>query len=208
MEPITELTLQVFFRRLGESYLQPATLYLLGGSAMCLLGSPCATLDIDYDVDLGAEDQSVLRAVISELASEMQLDVEAIRLAEFAPLPPQAHERRRFCGPVRPLGVYIFDLYSIALSKIARGFESDLEDVLFLLRTGQIEFDQLERHFIAGLPVASKNRYRPARVPSLFRGNPARRWRPRPGLAGGTAIPAVCFGVAGLRPFLDTHFQW
>ncbi len=168
MEPITELTLQEFFRRLGESYLQPATLYLLGGSAMCLLGSPRATLDIDYDVDLGAEDQSVLRAVISELASEMQLDVEAVRLAEFAPLPPQARERRRFVGQFGQLGVYIFDLYSIALSKIARGFESDLEDVLFLLRTGQIEFDQLERHFIAVLPAAPKTDIDPQEFRAFF----------------------------------------
>jgi len=49
-----------------------------------------------------------------------------------------------------------FDPYSIALSKIARGFGADLEDVMFLLHEGLIEFGELERHFNAILPDASK----------------------------------------------------
>jgi hypothetical protein len=50
--------------------------------------------------------------------------------------------------------VYLFDLYSIALSKIARGFESDLEDVLFLLKQNLIEWATLEAHFNSILPRA------------------------------------------------------
>jgi hypothetical protein len=42
------------------------------------------------------------------------------------------------------------------LSKIARGFEADIEDVMFLLRTGVIEFAELERLFGAVLPKASQ----------------------------------------------------
>ena len=36
-----------------------------------------------------------------------------------------------------------------------RGFEADLEDVLFLLRSGVIEWTQLERHFLVILPEVS-----------------------------------------------------
>jgi DNA repair ATPase RecN len=50
--------------------------------------------------------------------------------------------------------VYVFDPYSIALSKVARGFESDLKDVLFLLREGYIQLDELEKHVRAALPQA------------------------------------------------------
>jgi hypothetical protein len=50
--------------------------------------------------------------------------------------------------------VYLFDPYSIALSKIARGFDSDLEDVQFMLRTGAIGWAELERDFRAILPRA------------------------------------------------------
>ena len=48
----------------------------------------------------------------------------------------------------------LFDLYSIALSKIARGFEADFEDVVFMLRERLIEFDELKRFFELILPRA------------------------------------------------------
>ena len=85
-----------FLARLGERCDREARLYVLGGSALRLLGSPRETLDVDYTP------------------------------------------------------------YSIALSKITRGFESDLEDVLFLLRTGTIAFQELEMHFRAILPRVAK----------------------------------------------------
>lgn len=48
--------------------------------------------------------------------------------------------------------MYTFDLYSIALSKIARGFEADLEDVVFMIKNGLIELRTLETLFEAVLP--------------------------------------------------------
>ena len=39
--------------------------------------------------------------------------------------------------------MYIFDLYTIALSKIARGFDSDLDDVIFMLKGKLINFDKI-----------------------------------------------------------------
>lgn len=154
MEPVTAVTLKAFLQRLGERCPGPATFYLLGGSALCLLGSPRTTLDVDYTFEVAPEDADRFQAALTELSAEMRLDLEDVPLAEFIPLPPQAHERRRFIGRFGQLDVYIFDLYSIALSKIARGFEADLEDVVFLLRERLIEFRELERHFKAILPQA------------------------------------------------------
>jgi hypothetical protein len=51
MEPVTSIALQQFLKRLGEQFLHPAKLYLLGGSALCLLGSPRETLDVDYSLE-------------------------------------------------------------------------------------------------------------------------------------------------------------
>ena len=98
----------------------------------------------------------------------MRLDVERVPLGEFVPLPPQAHERRRLVGRYGQLDVYIFDPYSIALSKIARGFEADLEDVVFMLHEGLIEFGELERHLNAILPDASKADIDPTEFRSYF----------------------------------------
>jgi hypothetical protein len=44
--------------------------------------------------------------------------------------------------------------YSIALSKLSRGFETDLQDILFLLRQKIISLDDLKRHVEKALPQA------------------------------------------------------
>jgi hypothetical protein len=120
------------------------------------LGSPRETQDVDYMVELEPEAAGQFRDALDKLAAEMRLDLEAVPLSEFIPLPPQARERRRWVGRYGQLDVYIFDLYSIALSKIARGFEADMEDVMYMLREGLIEFGELERHFDSVLPQAPK----------------------------------------------------
>ena len=44
MGSLAEREVLAFLKRLGASYPRPATLYLLGGGALCLLGSPRRTL--------------------------------------------------------------------------------------------------------------------------------------------------------------------
>jgi len=151
MESITSLALQVFFKRLGEQVPTRVTFYLMGGSALCLLGSPRETLDVDYSIEDAPPE---IETVLKQLAAELRLDLEAVPMTEFIPLPPEAEQRRRFVGRYGQVDVYIFDLYSIALSKVARGFESDLEDVEFLLDRGLIAWDALETHFGTILPRA------------------------------------------------------
>jgi hypothetical protein len=106
MGAITSQALEAFLQRLGERSSCTGTFYLLGGSALCVVGR------------------------------------------------------------YGRLDVYLFDLYSIALSKIARGFETDLDDVMFLLRERHIKFGELEAHFNAILPDAPKADV----LPSEFRG--------------------------------------
>ena len=104
--------------------------------------------------------------MIGELAAEMHLDVEPVPIDEFVPLPPHAYGRRRSLGQYGELAVYVFDPYTIALSRIARGFEPDLEDVMFLLRERFVEFGELERHFLTVLHHTPKAGI----IPDEFRG--------------------------------------
>ncbi len=170
MEPVTPDSLMTFLARLGERCDRETRLYLLGGSALRLLGSPRETLDVDYAADVPPETAQAFRQALGQLADEFHLDLEEVPLAEFVPLPPLAHERHRLVGQFGLLEVYLFDPYSIALSKIARGFESDLEDVLFLLRTDTIEFAALEQHFRAILPRGQRTSI--PRVPGLLSRDP------------------------------------
>ena len=71
MEPVTTDLLMLLVRRLGERLEQPLRLYLLGGSAMLLLGSPRATKDVDYDLDPGGEDADALRRTLEALATDI-----------------------------------------------------------------------------------------------------------------------------------------
>jgi hypothetical protein len=155
-EPITSAAILWFLQRLGERWEAPSTLYLLGGGALCLLGNPRETRDLDYTVKVAPEILGRFQETASRLAGEMQLDLEEVPLGEFVPLPPEAEQRRRFVGRFGQLDVYIFDPYSMALSKIARGFESDLDDVMFMFGRDLIEFSELERYFQAVLPKAAK----------------------------------------------------
>jgi hypothetical protein len=168
MEPVIPDTLMTFLARLGERCDRQTSLYLLGGSALRLLGSPRETLDVDYTAEVSPEMAPAFRQAVAQLADELHLDVEEVPLTEFVPLPPLAHERHRLIGRFGLLEVYLFDPYSIALSKIVRGFESDLEDVLFLLRTGAIEFGTLEQHFYAILPRVVKTDIDPKEFQAYF----------------------------------------
>lgn len=85
---------------------------------------------------------------------EMKLDLEAVPIEEFIPLPGEADTRHRRLDQFGGLTVYIYDPYSIALSKVARGFETDLEDVLFMLRQDLIELEPLADYIDAAVPQA------------------------------------------------------
>jgi len=151
-----------FLRQLGERYSGSGTLFLLGGSALCLLGNPRRTLDIDYIAECPPGEAAELQAAIESVAAEMKLELEAVPLDEFIPLPDDVDTRHCWVGQFGGLMVYIYDPYSIALSKVARGFEADLQDVLFLLRQDLITLEQLETHVAAALPRAAQFDIAPA----------------------------------------------
>jgi hypothetical protein len=151
MESVTTEVLLTFFQRFGEQITMPVTIYLFGGSALCLLGSPRETLDVDYSIESSAPE---IEKTLERLAQELKLDLELVPLEEFIPLPDDFETRHQFVGRYGNLDVYIFDLYSIALSKIARGFESDLEDVEFLINQKLIAWEVLTKHYQTILPRA------------------------------------------------------
>jgi hypothetical protein len=175
MESITVLALQEFLQRLGAGCTEPAEFYLLGGSALCMLGSPRETLDIDYTCQLPPEQALSFQALLDRLGAELELDLESVPLGEFIPLAPEALQRRRLVGRYGKLDVYIFDLYSIAISKIARGFEADIEDVLFMLEKNLIVFSELERFYQIALPQAASFDIDPKEFRAYF-AEIRRRW--------------------------------
>jgi len=131
-----------FLIALGERYPHSAQLYLLGGSALCLLGSSRPTIDIDYVGDDLKKDP--LQKTMEVIAREMDLAVEAVPIDKFIPASVNRRKNNIPVGKFGKIEVYIFDPYSIALSKIDRGFDTDLDDVVFLVKRGLVNMEELD----------------------------------------------------------------
>ncbi len=128
---------------LGEQVPPASRLFLLGGSALTLLGSPRPSLDIDFVGD-DIHPNELHRALIAK-AKEMKLQVEAVPIERFIPLPDGNEQRHIFIGQFANLDVYVIDPYSIALSKVDRGLLADFDDIIFLIKKNHITLEELER---------------------------------------------------------------
>jgi hypothetical protein len=134
--------LEELLTSLGKQVPPASRLFLLGGSALTLLGSTRPSLDIDF---FGDDIQpNELHRKILEKAKELKLQVEAVPLDKFIPLPDGNEERSIYIGQFANLEIYIVDPYSIALSKVDRGLFTDFDDVVFLIDNGYISIEKLE----------------------------------------------------------------
>lgn len=59
-------------------------------------------------------------------------------------------------GTFGRLGVFVFDPFTIALSKLDRGHEADLQDVEFLARAGLVDLGRLADMVRDARPLASE----------------------------------------------------
>ena len=112
-----------FLGQLSRAYVEPVKLYLLGGSALCFLGSPRRTMDIDCITDVATQE---FELTVQSVAQELKLEVELVPIDKFIPVPDAAQSRHQYVEQFGNVQVFVFDPYSIALSKLARGFETDI----------------------------------------------------------------------------------
>lgn len=151
--------IQFVLQKLGERVPPNSNLVLVGGSALALLGNPRLTIDIDFvgdDVHPSELHKGILRA-----AKELKIDLEPVPLDRFIPLPEGSSERIIRIGAFGNLEVFVADPYSIALSKLDRGFDTDLGDIVFLVQSGRVDLDRFEQMFQKALPHAGKYDFHP-----------------------------------------------
>lgn len=144
--------IQSILQTLGERVPPHSQLILIGGGALALLGSPRLTVDIDFVGD--DVHPSKLHRSIMQIARELKIHVEPVPLDRFVPLPAGSTERNIRIGLFGNLEIYVADPYSIALSKLDRGFDTDFEDIIFLIQQNFINLNELERITRAALPQA------------------------------------------------------
>lgn len=135
--------IQSILQTLGERVPYRSRLILVGGSALALLGSPRLTIDIDFigdDIHPNELHQSII-----EIAKELKIHVEPVPIERFIPLPKGNDKRNIRIGQFGNLEVFVADPYSIALSKVDRGFDTDFDDLVFLIRHNLVRLEELER---------------------------------------------------------------
>ena len=124
-----------------------------------MLGNPRLTIDIDFwgdDIHPNPLHQSIL-----QIARELKIFIEPVPLERFVPLPQGSEERTIHVGQFGNLEIYGADPYSIALSKLDRGADTDLEDIVFLVQPGHINLGEFERMVREALPLANQYDFNP-----------------------------------------------
>ncbi|MBI3920931.1 MAG: hypothetical protein HY318_05875 [Armatimonadetes bacterium] len=141
-----------FLHELGHRFHRAGRVYLVGGTTLVLEGLRTESLDIDIVWRVDPQHDSEFVRVVRELIGDLCLNVEEASPEHFIPLPAGHFDRCQFVGRYGNLDVFHFDVYSTALSKIARGTDEDLSDVLQLLGKGYLVWEKLEDLFNEILP--------------------------------------------------------
>jgi hypothetical protein len=144
--------IQAVLQSMGTRVPPASRLILIGGSALSLLGSLRPTVDIDFigdDIHPEPLHQTILR-----IAEELDIDAEPVPLDKFIPLPHGNEERVIRMGQFGNLEIFIADPYSIALSKLERGADTDYDDLVFLVQHNHVDMSEFEHMLQDALPHA------------------------------------------------------
>jgi hypothetical protein len=158
--PIDRAAIEQFLQRLGREVTAPGRIYLVGGAALVhrlVRGEGATTMDIDLALDVSNED--AVQTALRQLKQALNLNIELASPGDFIPLPANWQQHAPFIGRYGVLDVFYFDFTSLALSKIARGTERDIQDVALLAQQGLITRDQLDTAYAEILPHMGHGRY-------------------------------------------------
>lgn len=145
--------------KFGERVPPNSRLVLVGGGALALLGSPRLTIDIDF---IGDDiHPASLHKTIIQIAKELKIPVEPVPLDRFIPLPKGSEGRIIRIGQYGNLEIFVADPYSIALSKLDRGLDTDFDDIVFLVQKNYVNMEEFERMVRDALPHARKYDFDP-----------------------------------------------
>lgn len=151
-ENVDRERIKLFLKHLGDRFKKPGKIYLVGGTSLVFEKLRQQTIDVDVVIEVAPAHHTELIQAIRELKDDLSINVEEASPGDFIPLPSGFENRHIFIERYGSLEVLHFDLYSTALSKIERGREQDLEDVLALLRARQIDWNKLAECFHELLP--------------------------------------------------------
>lgn len=118
------------------------------------------TLDVDLVIEVSADGHSELIRVLQEIRLALDINIEEASPGDFIPLPAGFSDRHVFIGRYGQVEAFHFDWYCTALSKIERGRQQDLADVIALLSHHRIDWIRLEGMYREILPLMGQKSLR------------------------------------------------
>ena len=142
-DPVTSERVDRFLAELGRRVRRPARVILTGGASMIARGLRAQTLDIDLAYEVAPTDDAEFARAVRDLKEDLSINVEFAEPGHFLPMPAGRESRRAYFGRFQEIDVFLDDPYAIALSKLDRGHDKDLDDVRLLAGAGLIDYDLL-----------------------------------------------------------------
>ena len=132
--------------------------YFVGGGTAVYLGWRRSSVDVDL-----YSDRDVVFRDIQEIKERLNINIEFARPEDFVPPLPGTADRHVFIDTVGTITFYHYDPYAQFISKVARGFQRDLDDAREFIRSGMVDPRKL-RSLVAAIPRSAFAKY-----PSLSR---------------------------------------
>jgi len=152
-DDVTRERLRQLLDQIGRRFHGPARLYLSGGEGLVWRGLRGTTKDVDVHYEVSPDRHGAFVSVLRDLKESLSINIEEAYPGDFIPLPPGSEKRSTFVERFGQVDVFLFDPYSVALSKLSRGHDPDIEDVKALLAKDIIETPELRRLFETILPA-------------------------------------------------------
>ena len=138
--------LEQLMRALGREAQGSGCIYFTGGASALLIGWRQSTVDIDIRLD--PEPPGIFQA-IAKLKQELHINIELASPQDFLPPLPGWRDRSMFIGRQGQILFYHYDFTAQALSKLARGYDRDINDVQAMYAQKLFDLDQLCESFAA-----------------------------------------------------------
>ena len=158
MRKFAPTELNNFFQALDAELTAPATVNLIGGSALSFYAPEHSTNDIDYVGNAASFEQACARLESKKSIAMLPLQRVAVHQ------PPEGFEDRwekaPFVPPLQRLTVLIPERHDLALMKISRGFTHDLEGVYELHSVRALELKTLVERYLLTWVTGSRADFR------------------------------------------------
>lgn len=135
---IDQRAINSFFREIGRSR-KPGIIRIVGGGALVMQGIRPEGVTEDLDLQVVGDLDNAIR----QAQRKLNIHVEFVEPSAFIPLPSGWENRCPFIGRQGNVDVFCFDFITIALTKILRANQRDVQDIILLAKSGYINKQHL-----------------------------------------------------------------